>query len=130
MLASLLGCSVEALIIDDEMLSSLRRVARGTEVTPDSLSTEVIKEAALGVGHFLGSEQTLKLMEAEFTYPKHADRASPDDWADAGCTDIRERARRHADAVLSVPSSSKIDTETDQHIREQYNILVPREVTV
>ncbi|MBU2943156.1 trimethylamine methyltransferase family protein [Shimia thalassica] len=130
MLASLLGCSVEALIIDDEMLSSLRRVARGIEVTPDSLSVEVIKEAALGVGHFLGSEQTLKLMETEFTYPKHADRASPDDWADTGSTDIWDRARRHADAVLSGPSPSKIDTATDQQIREQYNILMPREVPV
>jgi trimethylamine--corrinoid protein Co-methyltransferase len=130
MLASLLGCSVEALIIDDEMLSSLRRVARGIEVTPDSLSVEVIKEAALGVGHFLGSEQTLRLMETEFTYPNHADRSSPDDWLDAGSTDIWERARRHADVVLSTQTPSKIDSEKDKKIRELYNILLPQEASV
>lgn len=126
MLAGLLGCSVEALIVDDEMLSSLRRVARGIEVTPDSLSVDVIKEAAQGAGHFLGSDQTLRLMETEFIYPTHADRASPDDWRDAGCTDIWERARRHAEAVLSAPDQSKIDAQTDAKIRAQYNILLPR----
>lgn len=130
MLASLLGCSIEAMIIDDEMLSSLRRVARGIEVTPDSLSVDVIKEAALGAGHFLGAEQTLRLMETEFAYPTHADRASPDDWADAGSTDIWERARLHAEVLLSNTAPLKIDAETDRKIREQYRILLPNEVSV
>ncbi len=125
MLASLLGCSIEALIIDDEMLSSLRRVARGIEVTSDSLSVDVIREAALGPGHFLGNDQTLRLMETEFTYPKHADRASPDDWAAAGGGDIWDRARLHADALLSKPAPSKIDAETDRKIRDQFRILLP-----
>jgi trimethylamine--corrinoid protein Co-methyltransferase len=126
MMASLLGCSIEALIIDDEMLSSIRRVARGIEVTPDSLSVDVIKEAALGVGHFLGSDQTLRLMETEFTYPKHADRASPDDWAEAGASDIWDRARIHAKALLLKETGMKIEPETDTRIRAQYNILLKR----
>lgn len=125
MLASLLGCSVEALIIDDEMLSSLRRVARGIEVTQESLSLDVIREAALGVGHFLGADQTLRLMETEFTYPRLADRAAPDDWAAAGGTDIWERARRQAERMLDEPARSKIDAETDRRIRDAYKILTP-----
>lgn len=127
MLASLLGCSVEALIIDDEMLSSVRRVARGIEVTPDSLSVDVIRQAALGAGHFLGADQTLRLMETEFTYPKHADRASPDDWAAAGGSDIWDRAWQHAEALLTKNTPIKIDAETDRRIRDAYNILLPRE---
>ncbi len=130
MLASLLGCSVEAMIIDDEMLSSLRRVARGIEVTPDSLSVDVIRQAALGAGHFLGAEQTLKLMETEFTYPKLADRASPDDWAAAGSTDIWDRASAHAEVMLSARAPVNIDAETDKQIRELFNILLPREAGI
>ena len=125
MLASLLGCSVEALIIDDEMLSSIRRVARGIEVTPDSLSVDVIRDATLGTGHFLGADQTLRLMETEFTYPKHADRAPPDDWAAAGGKDIWQRARDHADVLLSKHGTAKIDPSTDREIRKHYNILLP-----
>ena len=125
MLASLLGCSIEAMIIDDEMLSSLRRVAQGIDVNPASLSVEVIKEAVLGDGHFLGAEQTLQLMETGFVYPTHADRASPAVWAESGSTDIWERARRHAEILLSRNKAVKINADTDKRIREQYNILLP-----
>ena len=126
MLASLLGCSIEALIIDDEMLSSVRRVARGIEVTPDSLSVDVIRDAVQGEGHFLGMAQTLRLMETEFTYPKHADRASPDDWENSGSTDIWDRARAHAETMLSLDKPMKIDAETDRQIRKAYTIHLPR----
>lgn len=122
MLASLLGCSVEALIIDDEMLSSIRRVARGIEVTPDSLSVDTIKKVVTGAGHYLGEEQTLELMETEFIYPKHADRASPSDWEDAGSNDIWARASLHADQILSREPTPKIDAETDAKIRAAYTI--------
>lgn len=126
-LASQLGCSVEALIIDDEVLSSLRRVARGIEVTPDSLSVDVIRQAAIGAGHFLGADQTLRLMEAEFTYPKQSDRASPDDWATKGSRDIWDRTKQHAEALLTKNTPIKIDAETDRRIRDAYNILLPRD---
>ena len=83
MLASLLGCSFEAMIIDDEMLSSIRRIARGIEVSDETLSVDVIADVVSGPGHFLGAQQTMELMESEFVYPRHADRSSPDDWASA-----------------------------------------------
>ena len=127
MLASLLGCSIEALIIDDEMLSSLRRVARGIEVTPESLSIDVIQEVVLGAGHYLGANQTLRLMETEFTYPKLADRAPPDDWQEAGSLDIWDRASLQAETLLSKKGAPKISAQTDTLIRDSYNILLPRE---
>ena len=126
MLASLLGCSVEALIIDDEMLSSLRRIARGIEVTPESLSVDVIRQAVQGEGHFLGMSQTLQLMETEFTYPVLADRSSPQDWALNGGTDIWDRARGFADSLLSLDKPIQIDPETDRRIRHAYSIYLPR----
>ena len=70
MLASLLGCSHEAMIIDDDMLASIHRIARGIEVNDDTLSVDVIADAVAGPGHFLGEAQTMELMETEFVYPK------------------------------------------------------------
>ncbi len=91
MLASLLGCSFEAMVIDDDMLSSIRRIARGIEVSDDTLSVDVIAEVVNGPGHFLGARQTMELMESEFVYPRHADRSSPEDWTASGSRDIRDR---------------------------------------
>ena len=100
MLASLLGCSHEAMVMDDEMLASIRRIARGIEVSDDTLSLDVIREVVAGPGHYLGADQTRQLMESEFIYPRHADRSSPDDWAEAGASDLRERAQLQAQEIL------------------------------
>ncbi|MBT7646591.1 MAG: methyltransferase, partial [Rhodospirillaceae bacterium] len=88
MLASLMGCSHEALVIDDEMLSLVRRIARGIEVTDETLSVDVVAQTVNGPGHYLGAPQTLELMETEYIYPRYADRSSPDDWIDAGSRDM------------------------------------------
>ena len=122
MLASLLGCSFEAMVIDDDMLSSIRRIARGIEVSDETLSVEVIAEAVNGPGHFLGTRQTLALMESEFVYPRHADRSSPEDWTDAGAKDIRDRAAVKAKEILATHRPTLIEPETDARIRERFAI--------
>ncbi|MGI9405310.1 MAG: trimethylamine methyltransferase family protein [Hyphomicrobiaceae bacterium] len=122
MLASLLGCSHEAMIIDDEMLSSIRRIARGIEVNDETLSVDVIAGVVSGPGHFLGSQQTMDLMETEFIYPRHADRSSPDDWLEAGATDIWDRAREAAHKILAEHRPDYISSDADSKIREHYTI--------
>ena len=122
MLASLLGCSFEAMIIDDEMLSCIRRIARGIEVSDDTLSVDVIADVVHGPGHFLGAQQTMELMESEFVYPRHADRSSPDDWASAGARDIRDTATIRAKEILGTHYPALIDGEADARIRDRYTV--------
>jgi len=38
MMASLIGCSVEAMIIDNDMLGNIQRVLKGVDVSDDTLS--------------------------------------------------------------------------------------------
>ena len=78
MLGSLMGCSFEALFIDNDMLGMVQRGIRGIEVNEETLSIDVIKDVALGPGHYLGHGQTLEKMQSEFLYPKIADRAPPE----------------------------------------------------
>lgn len=122
MLASLLGCSHEAMIIDDEMLSSIRRIGRGIEVSDETLSVDLIAEVVSGPGHFLGSGQTMALMESEYVYPRHSDRSSPDDWAEAGATDLWQRAASVARSVLDTHFPKQIEAEIDAVIRQQFPI--------
>ena len=100
MLGSLLGCSLEALVIDNDMLGSVNRTVRGIDVTEESLSMQVIKDTIDGAGHFLGSDQTLHLMQREYVYPLVGDRNNPDDWKDLGSTNVAERAHEHVKEVL------------------------------
>jgi trimethylamine--corrinoid protein Co-methyltransferase len=122
MLASLMGCSIEAMVIDNEMLSSIRRIARGIEVTEETLSVDVIAEVVESPGHFLGTDQTMALMKTEFVYPEHSDRSSTDDWVDAGSKDIWERTATKAKSILASHYPEQISPEIDSKIRAQYEI--------
>ncbi|MEE2980628.1 MAG: trimethylamine methyltransferase family protein [Pseudomonadota bacterium] len=122
MLAGLLGCSFEAMAVDDEMISNIRRAMRGIEVTDDTLSVEVIEQVARGPGHFLGAAQTLELMESEYVYPRLADRATPDEWRESGSTDIWDRARDRVTIILAEHYPDHIASDLDRRIREQFPI--------
>ena len=68
--ASLLGFCLESLVLGDDLLGQAMRLVRGIDVTPDSTSIEAMKQVCLGgPGHYLGSDQTLKLMQTEYIYP-------------------------------------------------------------
>jgi len=125
MLASLLACSYEALVIDNDMLGAVNRTVRGIEVTPDTLSMETIKSVIFGAGHFLGQDQTLSLMQSEYIYPEVGDRLSPADWFDAGATSVDERARLRVHEILGSHFPSHVSTDLDARVRDRFDIRLP-----
>jgi trimethylamine--corrinoid protein Co-methyltransferase len=127
--ASLLGFCLESLLIDNDMLGSINRNVRGIEVTDESLSVDVIAETCLeGPGHFLGSNQTLSLMQTEYIYPHLGNRMSPKEWNEAGRPDIVERAIAKKREILSTYYPEYIDPVVDQLIRSRHDIKLPRVV--
>jgi trimethylamine--corrinoid protein Co-methyltransferase len=68
--ASLLGYSLESLVIDNDIIGATQRVIRSVRVDEETLSFETIRDVCLnGPGHYLGSDQTLQLMERDYVYP-------------------------------------------------------------
>ncbi len=128
MLASLLGCSFEAMVIDNEMLGVVQRALRGIEVTDELLSYDVIREVVEGPGHYLGHAQTRELMRTEYLYPEIGDRHSPTQWEHDGSTDIRIRARERVRQLLSSHYPVHVDRAADRRIRERFPIRLPSEV--
>jgi trimethylamine--corrinoid protein Co-methyltransferase len=124
MLSSLLTCSAEMMVIDDEILGAALRAVRGIEVTDATLSLDVIEAAVRGPGHYLGADQTLSVMESEYVYPSVGDRQSPDDWRDAGASDVWERARARARGLLADHFPDYIAPERDAAIRQRFDILL------
>lgn len=122
MMASLLGASFEAFVIDDEMLSHVYRMLRGVEVSEESIGFEAIREAITGEGHFLGGAQTMGAMERDHFYPKLADRQDPRSWAEQGATDLWQRARLRAREVLDQHHPDYLSPDVDRRIRERFTI--------
>jgi trimethylamine--corrinoid protein Co-methyltransferase len=121
--ASLLGFSLESLILGDDLLGQAQRCVRGIEVTDESVSIETMKQVCLGgPGHYLGSSQTLHLMQRDYVYPKLADRLSPKEWAEVGKPDLIENAIKRKREILDAPRKAIIDPVADKAIRKRFNI--------
>jgi trimethylamine---corrinoid protein Co-methyltransferase len=127
--ASLLGFCLESLLIDNDMLGSINRNVRGIEVTDESLSVETIRQVCLeGPGHFLGSDQTLALMQKDYVYPTLGNRMSPKEWIEAGKPDIVKRATAKKREILSTYYPDYLPADLDDRIRQRHDIKLPREV--
>jgi len=127
MLASLLACSYEAIVIDNDMLGAINRTLRGIEITPETLSAEVIANVVHGPSHFLGQDQTLSMMQSEYVYPEVGDRASSNDWNDAGSKSVDETAREKVAEILSSHYPNHINPQVDAAVRARFDIRLPQE---
>ena len=129
MYASLLGFSLEGLVIDDDVLGQCLRCVRGIEVTEDKLSIAEMKAACLdgGPGHYLGSGQTLSLMQTDYFYPEVGDRSSPKEWLERNRPVLIETAIARKKEILSRPSRALLPPEVDEAVRAAFPIRLDRD---
>jgi trimethylamine---corrinoid protein Co-methyltransferase len=127
MQASLMSVSLEALVIDNDMLGSVLRGVRGVEVTDETLAFDTIRDVVHGDGHFLGQASTLARMRSDFIYPQVGDRRPPSAWEDDGARDVRERAQDRVREILSSHYPDHIDPALDARIRDAFDIRFPLE---
>ena len=125
--ASLLGCSLEGYVIDNDMLGAILRSVRGIEVSDETLSFQTIRDVVEGEGHYLGHARTLDVMTKDYLYPEVGDRASPSDWEDEGAKDVRERARERARQILAQHYPDHLDRAADEQIRARFPISLPEQ---
>ncbi|MEL6840017.1 MAG: trimethylamine methyltransferase family protein [Pseudomonadota bacterium] len=120
--ASLLGFCLESLVLGDDILGQVLRCVRGIDVTEDSTSIAAMKAVCLdGPGHYLGSEQTLNLMQTEYIYPSLGNRMSPKEWNEAGRPDLIEQAIARKNKILA-EAQIQFAPDFDAAIRADYNI--------
>mgnify|MGYP001022801920 CR=1 FL=1 len=85
-------------------------------------SIDAMKAVCLGgPGHYLGSDQTLQLMQTEYVYPAVGNRMSPKEWNEAGKPLLLDAAIARKNEILA-KAGSVIDPELDLAIRKAYNI--------
>lgn len=127
--ASLLGFCLESLIIDNDMIGHCLRCVRGIEVSDAALSVDTIADVCLrGPGHYLGNEQTLRLMQTEYFYPAIGDRFSPKEWNEKGRPDILSRAIEEKKKILATRFPRHVPRAIDDRLRLRFGeqIRLPR----
>ena len=125
--ASLMVCSFESFVIDNDMLGSILRSLAPIDVSQETLDISEIQKAVDGDGHFLGHQQTYDRMQTDFLYPDIANRDSHEVWAMNGSTDIRTVANDRAKSILSNHVPNYINSQVDQEIRSTFDIRINRD---
>lgn len=120
--ASLLGFCLESLVLGDDIIGQVLRTVRGIDVTEENTSIEAMKQVCLGgPGHYLGSDQTLALMQTEYIYPTLGNRMSPKEWNEAGRPQLLDQAIKRKNDILA-KAQIQFDPAIDAAIRKDYNI--------
>jgi len=101
-LESGLSSSLAQIVLDDEILSSIRRLRRGFVIDEDSLGVEVIDNAMIGSQNYLSQKHTVKyLRQGEILDTQLAARESWSQWDNAGRQDILDRAQEKANYLVA-----------------------------
>ena len=128
MYASLLGACPESLLLDNDLLGSVGRMVRGVEVTPETLSFEEVEQVCVGgEGHYLGSANTLQVMQSEYIYPAFSDRDSPTVWAEKNKPDPLAEAQAAIRQMLAEPAPQHISDALDARLRAEFPIRISPE---
>ena len=123
--ASLMGASLEAYVIDNEMLGSILSAHTAIDVSIETLNLEGVQAAITGDGHFLGAADTLTRMNSDFLYPKIGDRRSIEEWQEDGGLSIWDRANEHVRAILDAPQVTLIDPLLAANIEARFGLHPP-----
>ena len=122
MLGSIMAASKEALVIDNDMCGAILRSVRGVEMFDSAIDLDVIEEVVTGEGHFLGTGQTLDLMNKEYVYPALGDRQSVNDWLDSGAQTIWDRAVTRVAEIEAMPAPDHLPADIEAVIRARLPI--------
>ena len=121
--ASLMGTSLEAYVIDNDMLGAILSAHTAIEISDETLDTRSIHDAATGVGHFLGEASTLARMNSDFLYPAIGDRRSIGEWLEDGRPDSLRRAHDRVRQLLSTAPACVIVPDTRERLVAKFDLV-------
>jgi trimethylamine--corrinoid protein Co-methyltransferase len=101
--------SLAWLVADNELMAYVKRIARGFDVSPDTLASEVIHTVG-PAGNFLSESHTVQHFRQELWSPGPAwTRQAYGVWEQAGRTSMADRLASEADRILSAHQVEPLD---------------------
>ncbi len=121
--------SLVQIIIDDEILSSIKRIRRGFEVNEETLAVDVIARVMTGSRNFLAEMHTVKyLRQGEVWLPRLAVRESWHEWEKTGQRGIVERAKEKVAELLARHEVPPLDEKQDAAMKEVIKAMEQKQV--
>ncbi|MBS7629538.1 trimethylamine methyltransferase family protein, partial [Candidatus Bathyarchaeota archaeon] len=109
----------EKLVIDDEIVTQMKRALDGIEVDEETLCLEAIERVGVG-GSFLTSKakETFKHIQKETTELTIGDRNTREKWLVSGGRSIGEKARERVKEILETHEPEPLDRDVVKRLDE------------
>lgn len=105
------AAGLEWLMADHELMGYTKRIARGFDVTPETLATDVVRSVGPG-GSFLAEEHTVRHFRNELWLPDSTwTRQTWDAWANEGRHTMGNRLRDAVSRILTTHAPDPIDED-------------------
>jgi len=102
--------SAASVVMCSEIISYVKRIMRGFEISGERLGLDVIHEVGPG-GNFLIHKQTLKFFREEHWMPRFIDRQNPENWQKSGGKRYGERVTEKALEILANHQPERLPDE-------------------
>jgi len=109
------AASLPMLVLQDEVIDYLERMARGFEVSQETLAVEVIAETGPG-GTFIASDHTVRHFRQELWFPRILDRQFYDHWEREGKKETAARAVAQLAHILRTHEPTPVEGALDREM--------------
>ena len=120
-MASGMACSLEQLVMGNEVVGMTKRFVEGVSVTRETIARQIIEDVGPS-GHFLVQQHTMNHFKKELWNAKLLNRQTIDAWKDAGKPSMEDRVKEEVRMIAEThkpkPLSDKILSELDRLTRE------------
>jgi trimethylamine--corrinoid protein Co-methyltransferase len=103
------------LVLDDELCGLALRLARGIEVSEETIALDLIKEVGWG-GHYLDQLHTAQHYRREHFLPKLLKRDSREVWESKGSKTALDLARERAQEILANHQPRELDPAAEKEM--------------
>lgn len=124
-LESEISVSPAQAVIDNEMISYVKRYARGFTVDEDSLAVDLVREVGIA-GSFLDQPHTAMNFRSELYFPEVLFRDRRGVWEEAGSKSLRERAGERAAELAAGDGRSGLTDDQLKDLRRLSNDFAER----
>ncbi len=120
-MASGMACSLEQLVMGNEIVGMTKRFVEGITVTRETIARQIFEDVGPG-GHFLAQKHTLDHFRQELWTSKLLNRQTIDAWKASGEpsmeTRVKQEVRKISETHKPEPLSDKIVSELDRLKKE------------
>lgn len=121
-----LTASLASLVMCDEIIAMVKQIAKGIEVTDESLALDILNEVGPG-GEFLSHDHTFDHFRQWFQ-PTIIDRSNFETWTSAGSKTYQDRLEPEVERLLEAHQPEPLDDKLIQEMKKIISLADQKEV--